>query len=74
VKRCDTAGLDAMKGNITYTTMRPQSEMIGLMAISCVVGRVRVGTGNRWGIIDRSRDLVRPDLVHDPELGEEMDV
>ena len=74
VQRCDTDGLDVTKESVTYTMMRPQSEVIELTAISCVVGRVRVGTGNRWGIIDRSRDLVRPDLVHDPELVEEMDV
>jgi hypothetical protein len=74
VQRCDTDGKDATAELVTYTTMRAQSEVIELTAISCVVGRVKVGTGNSWGIIDRSHDLVRPAFVDDPELVAEMDV
>jgi len=48
------------------------TEVIELSAISCVVGRVGFGTGQRWGIIDRSKGLVRPAFVDEPELVDEM--
>jgi hypothetical protein len=54
--------------------MRLQTHVIDLASISCVVGRVKIGTGRRWGIIDRSKNLVRPTFIEDPELVEEMDM
>jgi hypothetical protein len=33
VQRCDTDGLDVTKESVTYTMMRPQSEMIDLTAL-----------------------------------------
>jgi hypothetical protein len=74
VQRCDTGSADATLQQVTYTTMRPQTEVIELTAISCVVGRVKIGTGKRWGIIDQSKGLVRPAFVDDPELVAEMDM
>jgi hypothetical protein len=74
VQRCDTGGADATLEYVTYTTMRPQTEVIELAAISCVVGRVKIGVGKRWGIIDRSKGLVRPTFIDDPELVVGMDM
>ena len=58
VHTCETNGLDATLSPVTYTKMRSMTEVIELSAISCVVGRVGFGTGQCWGIIDRSKGLV----------------
>ena len=70
VERCETDGLDATLGPVTYTEMRGSTAIIELNAISCVVGRVKVGTGRRWGIIDRSKGLVRPAFIEIPAAKE----
>ena len=63
---------NATLGPVTYTKMlRSSSEIIELTAISC--GHVPMNGGRTWGIIDRSKDLVRPSFLEDPELVEEMD-
>ena len=72
VQTCETEGRDATLESVTYTKMRAYTQIIELTAISCVVGRVKVGKGKRWGIIDRSLGLVRPEFIKDPELVEEV--
>ena len=52
--------------------LRSSSEVIELTAISCVVGRVSLDRGRAWGIVDRSKGLVRLSFLEDPELVEEM--
>ena len=46
--------------------------VIDLASISCVVGHIQVGRNHRWGIIDRSEEIVGPWSEKDPELIEEM--
>ena len=58
VEMCETDNLDATLAPVTYTKMRGITVIIELTTISCVVGRVKVGSGRRWGIIDRSKGLV----------------
>ena len=72
VQSCETDGKDASLESVTYTKLEGKTRIIELTAISCVVGRVKIGTGNRWGIIDRSKGLVRPAFIEDPELVDEM--
>ena len=71
VERCETDGLDATLGPVTYTRMHRTTAIIELVAISCVVGRVKVGRGRRWGIIDRSKGLVRPAFIEGLGIVEE---
>ena len=73
IQSCNTSGRDATLERVTYTSMRPQTQIIDLASISCVVGQVKIGRGDRWGIVDRSKDLVQPSFIEDPELVEEMD-
>ncbi|KAF8522354.1 hypothetical protein JB92DRAFT_3110713 [Gautieria morchelliformis] len=54
VQSCDTDGSDATFAPVTYRKMRTSMQVIELTAISCVIGRVPIGTTNMWGIIDRS--------------------
>jgi hypothetical protein len=63
VQRCNTGGADATLKYVAYMKMRPQTEVIELAAISCVVGRVKMGVGKQWGIIDRSKGLVGSTLI-----------
>ncbi|KAF8576135.1 hypothetical protein K439DRAFT_1367972, partial [Ramaria rubella] len=70
---CETEGLDATLGPVTYTKMRSHTDVIELTAINCVVRRVKVGTGSTWGILDRSQNLVHPAFIEDPELVAEME-
>jgi hypothetical protein len=65
VQRCDTSGANATLKYVTYTTMRLQTEIIELTAISCVVSHVQIGVGKWWGIIDRSKGLVHPTFIDD---------
>ena len=65
-------GGDTTLDCVTYTRMQPSTKVIELTAISCIVGWVPIGTAKRWGIIDKSKDLVRPAFIEDPELVEEM--
>ena len=67
VEMCETGGLDATLGPVTYTRMRGTTAIIELTAISCVVGRIKVGRGRRWGIVDRSKGLVRPAFIEEAE-------
>jgi hypothetical protein len=67
VQRCDTGGADVTLEYVTYTTMRPQMEVIELAAISCVVSHVKIGVGKWWGIIDRSKGLVCPTFIDDTD-------
>ena len=73
VRTCATNGDDATLHLVTYTKyLRSSLEVIELSAIGCVVGRVGLIGGKQWDIIDRSKDLVRPSFVEDPELISEM--
>ncbi|KAF8576803.1 hypothetical protein K439DRAFT_1366221, partial [Ramaria rubella] len=74
IRTCDTAGQDSTLTPVTYTNYLNSGSptVIELMAISCVIGQVKVRQGNTWGIIDRSHGLVRPAFVDDPELVEGM--
>ncbi|KAF8590237.1 hypothetical protein K439DRAFT_1628130 [Ramaria rubella] len=68
VHTCETNGFDTTLGLVTYTKVRSHTDVIELTAISCVMGRVQVGCGKQWGIIDRSRYPARPTFIEDPEL------
>lgn len=67
------SGRNATLERVTYTSMRLQTYIIDLASISCVVGRVRIGRGERWGIIDGSKDFMWPSFIEDLELVEGMD-
>jgi len=71
VEPCDTNGEDANISLVSYkNTLTPR--IIDLAAIKGVVGRVKLGLGKEWGIIDRSADLLDPERNEDPELIDEM--
>ena len=57
---CSTNGKDATQQVVTYTQITTQV-VTDLQAVACVVGRI--GTRNRWGIIDRSGDLARTEFI-----------
>lgn len=65
VRNCITTGLDATTKPVTYTKMATSLTVIELTAISCAIGRVKVGDGNRWGIVDRSNQWVRPVFIEE---------
>jgi len=52
--------------------MWSMTEVIELLAISCVVGWAGFGTRQGWGIIDMSKGLVGSVFVDDLELVAEM--
>ncbi|KAF8575523.1 hypothetical protein K439DRAFT_1623524 [Ramaria rubella] len=51
---CNTGGQDGTLTSVTYTKYLNSGSptVIELTAISCVIGCVKVGQGNTWGIID----------------------
>ena len=64
---------DATLERVTYTSMHLQTQIIDLASISCIISQVKIGRGDRWGIVDRSKDLVWPSFIEDLELVKEMD-
>ncbi|KAF8581830.1 hypothetical protein K439DRAFT_1352860 [Ramaria rubella] len=75
LETCNTAGQDGTLSPVTYTVFLNSGSptVIELTAISCVVGCIKVGHGNTWGIIDQRCGLVRLAFVDDPELVDEME-
>ncbi|KAG8752536.1 hypothetical protein FRC12_011905, partial [Ceratobasidium sp. 428] len=60
VKQCNTDGSDAVRPEtpvVTYDQLGPVN-LIHVYTIISVVGRIRLG--EKWGIVDRSRDNIRP--------------
>jgi len=70
VEPCNTDGQDANLSSVSYKMLPPR--IIDVASISGVVGRVKIGRGKEWGIIDRSHDLLDPAGNEDPELIDEM--
>lgn len=65
VRTCITNGADATIEPVTYTALSSSLMVIELTTISCAIGRVKIGTGHRWGIVDRSTNWVRPVFVEE---------
>ena len=71
VEPCRVDPQHASSDLVTYKQTAPQT-IIDLASIGCVVGRIQVGNNGRWGIIDRSEEIVEPCNEPDSEFMEEL--
>jgi hypothetical protein len=65
IKTCDVEAFNSL--NMQYYSKLGPLEVVDMMCVQCVVGRVRAD--KRWAVIDRNGGLTL--LVHEEESGDE---